>query len=39
MNQEFWEYLLQLVATNQIEFDHPKGSTHYRFPTDIYPVN
>jgi len=39
MNQEFWEYLQQLVDTSQIVLDRPKGSTHHRFPKDPYPVN
>jgi inorganic pyrophosphatase len=39
MNQEFWEYLQDLVDSSQIVFDRPKGSTHYRFSNDPYPVN
>jgi len=39
MNQEFWEYLQQLVDSSQIVFDRPKGSTHHRFLNNPYPVN
>jgi inorganic pyrophosphatase len=39
MNDEFWNYLQQLVATSQIVFDRPRGSTHHRFPNDEYPVD
>jgi inorganic pyrophosphatase len=39
MNQDFWEYLQQLVDTSQIIIDRPRGSTHHRFPKGGYPVN
>ena len=39
MNDEFWNYLQQLVETSQIVSDRPKGSTHHRFQNDQYPVD
>ncbi len=39
MNDEFWDYLQQLVDTSQIVIDRPKGSTHPRFPGNSYPVD
>ena len=39
MKHDFWEYLQQLVETNQIMIDHPKGSSHHRFPGVTYPVD
>jgi inorganic pyrophosphatase len=39
MNQEFIDYLQQLVDTSQIVIDRPKGSTHPRFPGKEYPVD
>jgi inorganic pyrophosphatase len=39
MNIEFWNYLQELVDTSQIVIDRPKGSSHPRFPGQVYPVN
>jgi inorganic pyrophosphatase len=39
MNNDFWEYLLRLVETSEIEIDRPKGSTHQRYPNGTYPVS
>jgi inorganic pyrophosphatase len=39
MKHDFWDYLQQLVDTSQIMIDRPKGSTHYRYPDSIYPVD
>ncbi|MFZ2097471.1 MAG: hypothetical protein WAV05_12610 [Anaerolineales bacterium] len=39
MNDEFWEYLQQLVDQSQIIFDRPKGSTHQRYFNKVYPVD
>jgi inorganic pyrophosphatase len=39
MNQEFIEFLQQLVDTSQIVVDRPKGSMHPRFPGKEYPVD
>jgi inorganic pyrophosphatase len=39
MNQEFMDYLQQLVDTSQIVIDRPKGSTHPRYPGKVYPVD
>ena len=39
MNHEFVDYLQQLVDTNHIVIDRPKGSMHPRFPGKEYPVD
>jgi inorganic pyrophosphatase len=39
MNQEFWEYMQRLVDSSTIRIDRPKGSTHPRFPQQVYPVS
>jgi inorganic pyrophosphatase len=35
----FWHEMAQLVATNSIVIDRPKGSTHPRYPEIIYPLH
>jgi len=35
----FWEYLHQLIKTNEIIIDRPKGSTHPRYPGMVYPFD
>ncbi len=39
MNTQFWNYLQQLVDSNQIIIDRPKGSTHPRYKGKEYPVD
>ena len=39
MNQEFIDFLQQLVDTSQIVIDRPKGSMHPWFPGKEYPVD
>src|SRR4030042_6846432 len=39
MKQYFWDLLQQLVNTNLITIDRPKGSTHPRYPGNRYPVD
>ena len=38
-NENFWNTLDELVNSSEIIIDRPKGSTHPRFPTFIYPVD
>lgn len=35
----FWRSLTQLLITNSIIVDRPKGSSHPRYPTVIYPLD
>lgn len=37
--QEFWYYLDQLVTTSRVVIDRPRGSTHPRYPTIVYPLD
>ncbi len=39
LDQEFWDFLEQLVATSQVVIDRPGGAAHPRYPDMIYPVN
>jgi len=39
MKHDFWDLLQQLVNTNLITIDRPKGSTHPRYPGRRYPVD
>jgi inorganic pyrophosphatase len=39
MNDEFWEYLQELVDSSYIVSDRPKGVTHHRYPNEPYPVD
>ena len=36
---EFWQYLDELVASSRIVIDRPQGSTHPRFPGQVYPLD
>jgi inorganic pyrophosphatase len=38
-NISFWQEMNQLVITNLIILDRPKGSTHPRYPDVIYPFD
>ena len=35
----FWEFMEQLLITNSMIIDRPKGSSHPRYPTVIYPFD
>jgi inorganic pyrophosphatase len=35
----FWQEITNLVATNQITIDRPKGTPHPRYPEVIYPLD
>jgi inorganic pyrophosphatase len=35
----FWQSMADLLATNAIVIDRPKGSSHPRYPTIIYPLD
>ena len=35
----FWNEFLQLICTNQIIIDRPKGKPHPRYPHMIYPFD
>ena len=37
--QEFWQYLDQLAAGSRLVVDRPKGSSHPRFPGQVYPLD
>ncbi len=39
MNVEFWNAIDQLVSSEKIVIDRPKGSTHPRFPHIRYEVD
>jgi inorganic pyrophosphatase len=35
----FWQSMSQLLTTNPVIIDRPKGSSHPRYPTVIYPLD
>ena len=35
----FWQKITNLVTTNQIIIDRPKGTAHPRYPEVIYPLD
>lgn len=37
--QDFWLKLKQLVATSQIKINRPRGTSHPRYPSFIYPLD
>ena len=39
MTIEFWQYLDTLAAGSRKIVDRPKGSSHPRFPGQVYPVD
>jgi inorganic pyrophosphatase len=39
MNDEFWEFLEDLVINSQIVYERRKGTAHPRYPNQIYPVD
>ena len=39
MKQEFWSVLERLVAESNLVIDRPKGTTHWRYPDYVYPMD
>lgn len=39
MNKAFWQALERLVAESAVVIDRPKGTTHWRFPDYVYPLD
>jgi inorganic pyrophosphatase len=39
MNEEFWEFLEDLVVNSQLVYERRKGAAHPRYPNQIYPVD
>jgi inorganic pyrophosphatase len=35
----FWQAMTELLATNAVIIDRPKGSSHPRFPGIVYPLD
>ena len=35
----FWKSMSQILNTSSLVIDRPKGSSHPRFPTDMYPFD
>src|SRR5512138_3074604 len=35
----FWQAISELLVTNNVIIDRPKGSTHPRYPKVIYPLD
>ncbi len=38
-NTDFWQAMSELLVTNNIILDRPKGSSHPRYPEVIYPLD
>lgn len=38
-NVEFWQYLDELAAGSKPVVDRPQGSSHPRFPGQVYPLD
>ncbi|HEX2994978.1 MAG TPA: hypothetical protein VHP14_09140 [Anaerolineales bacterium] len=38
-DNSFWQAMSELLVTNNIVIDRPKGSTHPRYPKAIYPLD
>jgi inorganic pyrophosphatase len=38
-DQSFWEAIDALLAVSRIVVDRPKGTSHPRFPSVVYPVD
>ncbi len=36
---DFWQAMSELLVTNKIVLDRPKGSSHPRYPEVIYPLD
>jgi inorganic pyrophosphatase len=39
VNASFWEYLDSLLRSAQIIIDRPRGSSHPRYPSYVYPLD
>ena len=39
MKREFWDVLDQLILESDLVIDRPKGSTHWRYPDYVYPLD
>jgi inorganic pyrophosphatase len=39
MNESFWEAVDTLVNESKVLIDRPKGTSHPRFPSIVYPVD
>ncbi|MEA3225552.1 MAG: inorganic pyrophosphatase [Planctomycetota bacterium] len=39
MQASFWTHLEALVASSEIVLDRPKGSSHPRYPSIVYPLD
>ena len=38
-NSAYWQFLIDLIASNPLTLDRPKGSAHPRYPEMIYPLD
>ncbi len=38
-NESFWEAVDKLVSESRVVIDRPRGSSHPRFPSIVYPVD
>jgi inorganic pyrophosphatase len=38
-NTSFWQAMRELVTTNRVTIDRPRGSSHPRYPDEIYPFD
>ncbi len=38
-NSYFWQKMDTLLLSNDCNMDHPKGSSHQKYPNLIYPVD
>ena len=38
-NLSYWEAIDCLVASHEVVIDRPRGSSHPRYPNDIYPLD
>ena len=39
VSRDFWMVLEQLVQESKLVIDRPKGSTHWRYPDYVYPLD
>jgi inorganic pyrophosphatase len=39
LNESFWTYLDSLIDSVELVIDRPKGSSHPRYPSIIYPLD
>ena len=38
-DSSFWQFMSQLLITNSLIIDRPRGSAHPRYPSIIYPLD